>query len=672
MPMGAVTLRPGVNTQKTLSANEAGVSISQVIRYKDQMIEAYGGWETYVSFTIPSTVRDLHAWQGQSNDKHLGIGATSNLMVITSGSNQDITPQTNTTNPAPNFSISSGSNVVTVVDGGSSASVFDIVFFNTPVALGGLLLSGAYPILSVGGSSIYTIEASAISSVTIASSGILPIFNTSSGSASVQVTLPNNNYLQITGLFYPFFAPTSVGGITVQGPYQIASIIDSTNFTINAATQATSAATVTMNNGNAQLVYYITLGPQPSGSGFGSGGFGSGGFGTGSAITGAAGTPITADDWTLDNWGQVFVACPKDGPIYVWSPDSGYINAQVIPEAPFFNGGIFVSMPQQILVAWRSCQSTGSQDPLIIRWCNAEDFHNWTVSNQTTAGSFKIPTGSRIVGGIQGPTQGIIWTDIDVWVMQYVGGQVIFNFNRIGSGCGVVGPHAMGILQGIVYWCGVEGFYVLGDKGVQPLPCTVWDFIFQNLDTDNQDKIVCAPNSAFNEIIWFFPSASSAGECDSYVKYNAQEGEWDYGTMPRTAWQDFSILGNPIASDTQGALYSHDTGYATNGVSSPSFKSGWWTITEGNDMAFVDFVIPDFKWGTFSGSQNAQVTMTFYSADYPGGPITTYGPYTITSATQYITPRIRGRLMSVVVTGANSQFWRVGHIRYRFAQAGRR
>src|SRR5215475_1528119 len=233
MPFGAVQLKPGVDTQLTMSANQAGITTSQLIRYKEGLVQAYGGFTPFTAITATSTVRDIHAWQDIANVKHLSLGCTANLQVITSGSNLDITPQKNTTNNPPNFSISSGSNLLTVVDGGSSASTFDTVYFNTPVAIGAFLLNGAYPINSVGGSSTYTIALPSVSSATVTSSGKLPVFTTSSGSGSVSVVLSNNNFKVITGLLQQFIAPTSVGGLTIQGPYQIASVIDSTNFTIN-------------------------------------------------------------------------------------------------------------------------------------------------------------------------------------------------------------------------------------------------------------------------------------------------------------------------------------------------------------------------------------------------------------------------------------------------------
>ncbi len=678
MPWGAVQLKPGVDTQQTLSANSAGISLAQAIRYKESLVQTIGGWTAYVNFTIGSTIRDLHPWQDITGTKHLAVAATANLGVITAGSYQDITPQTNTTNPAPNFSISTGNNLVTVVDAGSSATTFNTVYFNTPIAIGGWLLNGAYPINTVQGSSIYTIALSSVSNVSVSNSGILPVFNTSSGSASITVTLPNNGFQQITGLFQQFIAPTTIGTsqpIVVQGKYQIASVIDSTNFTINAVTQASTTATATMNGGNAQLVYYITLGPLPPGSGFGAGGFGSGGFGTGTAAAGATGTPITTTDWTTDNWGEILLACPTDGPIYIWSPDFGFQNAQVINQAPFFNGGIFVSMPQQILVAWRSVQSTGVQDPLIVRWSNAGDYTNWIVSNQTTAGSFHFSSGSIIVGGIQCSQFALISTDIEVWTMTYVGGTVIFNFTKVGLGCGWVGPHACGNLSGNPFWMSTNNFFSLGANGVVPLPCSVWDTVFQNLSAVNQSKVRCAVNSPFNEVAWFYPSANSTGENDSYAKVHieGQEFEWDYGTMQRTAWYDVSLLGMPLGADASGQIYQHETGTAVTGISLPSFQTGWWTIGEGEDIPFVDLIIPDFIYGTRSGSPTASINITFYGVNYPGDTPTVYGPFTVTQSTEFINCRIRNRLMSAFIqSNAFSEFWRLGRIRFRYGQSGRR
>ena len=677
MPMLAVQLKPGVDTQQTPTLNSAGIYQSQLIRYKDGLVQSYGGCQPFIGTSIPSTVRSLHAWLDSDNESWLSAAATNNLIVMHAGNIYDITPQTRLSSFAPDFSISTSPGNeynITVADPNSGVSIYDTVYFNTPVSIGNLLVNGAYTVAAVLSTGSYIITSSVAATTSITSSGVLPTFTSSDGSGIVSVALANNNFLSIPGLYYNLIAPTSVGGLTIQGKYLISSVVTSTNFTITAPSQASSNQTASMNAGLVQANYYIALGPQVTATGFGAGGFGAGGFGTGTATTGVAGAPITATDWSQENWGEILLANPKGGAIYSWSDNSGLQKAQVVSQAPFFNNGIFVSQPQQILVAWGSVQSTGAVDQLMVRWSDAGNYNNWTVSNQTAAGSFHIPTGSYIIGGMQCPTYGLISTDIDVWVMQYVGGTVIFNFTRVGTGCGWIGPHAAGTLAGTTYWCGINNFYMLGSSGVVPMPCTVWDQIFQNLNTAYQTKIVCAINSAFNEITWFYPSAASTGENDSYVKVHiqGQEYEWDYGMLPRTAWSDVSVLGMPVASDTTGAIFQQETGTATAGVPYPSFRSGWWAISEGEDLSFVDWILPDFQWGLKSGAQDAKLSLTFYSLDYPGDTPKVYGPFTVTQATEYLNVRIRGRLMSVMVQSVNSEFWRLGRIRYRAAQAGRR
>ncbi len=684
MPYNSVTLTPGVNTQKTALLNEAGVSQSQLIRYKDGLIQSIGGWVNYGTLISPSTVRDIHAWQTTAGDKFLGVGATANLLAYLSTANttQDITPQTITnTSSLITFSVTAGSNVVTVLDANSGASLYNSIYINTPISLGTTFLSGAYSILTILSSISYTISASGVSTATVSSDGILPVFSLSSGSALVTVLSAYSNYLSITGLFYPFKANTVISSLqNIQGNYQIASVNStagsSYTYTIGLTQQASATRSVTMSSGQKQVVYYVVGAPVPAGSGFGASGFGGGGFGSGTTFAQIVGTPITTTDWSLDNWGDLLIGCPKDGPVYIWSESLGFTTAQVVTQAPFTNGGLFVSQPQQILVVWRSVQSTGAQSALIVRWSNALDYTNWTVSNQTTAGSFQISTGSIIIGGMQGPTYAMISTDIDIWIMQYIGGVEIFNFTRVGSGCGWIGPHSAGVLGGNFYWMGTNSFYTMGPNGVVPLPCSVWDIVFQNLSTANQTKVKCAVNSAFNEISWFYPSAMSTGENDSYAKVTFDTGtghaEWDYGSLSRTAWADVSVLGFPLGPDTSGTFYQHEIGVQQIGASAPTFRTGWWSITEGNDLVFVDNIIPDFVWGLRSGAQDAQMQLTFYSADYPGDTPKTYGPYTVTQATEYINVRIRGRLMSVSVQSANNEFFRLGRIRYRFAPAGRR
>jgi len=685
--MTSVSLVPGVNVERTLAANEAGVSQSQLIRYKDGMIQAYGWWQPYISASIPSTVRVLHAWQDATGLKHVGVGATQSLSVITNGSNNDITPQTLQIDSTGVFSLPLGSTTITVTLPNSSGvpSIYNSIFLNTPVSVAGQIITGARKILSVLSTDSFTISANYPATAAVVNGGFLPTLSSTLNSPSITVDFQGNTFKSVVGLFYPFYAPTSLtSNLVIQGPYQITSVVDSTRFIIN-ATQSASATVgpVTMNSSKVEMVFYVSGGPNVSGTGWSAGTWGGGTWG-GVVSGGAAptpGNPITAIDWTMDNWGEILLACPEDGPVYSWSPDNGITTAQVVTGAPFFNGGIFVAMPIQILVCWRSCQTTpvdsqtnafGAQNALLVVWSDSGDFTNFEASDVSAAGAFQIPTGSMIVGGFQAATQGLIWTDVDIWNMVYVGGDLTFQFNRLGSGCGLIGKHAMGTLGGNVYWCGTTSFFVLGGGGVVPLPCSVWDFIFQNLDTTNQSKIVCATNTAFNEVAWFFPSVNAGGENDSYVKYNIIEQEWDYGALARTAWIDVNIAGTPIGSDTFGNIYQHETGTSFLGANLPSFRTGYWAVSDGNDLAFVDFIIPDFIWGTYAGAKDAQLFVNVYMTDYLGDMPRSYGPFPVNSTTEYIALRARGRFMSIQITSSTSEFFRLGRTRFRYAIAGRR
>jgi hypothetical protein len=259
--------------------------------------------------------------------------------------------------------------------------------------------------------------------------------------------------------------------------------------------------------------------------------------------------------------------------------------------------------------------------------------------------------------------------------MQYIGPPLVYGFNQIGAGCGLIARKAAAFANGIGYWMGPSQFFTLTANGVQPLPCTVWDVIFQNLDQANLSKIRVAVNSRFNEIQWFYPSASGGtGECDSYVKYNYLIGVWDYGALGRTAWIDQSVLGPPIgANAVDFDIYQHETSNdADQAPMNSSFRSGYYAIAEGDFMSFIDLVWPDMKWGMADATPRAQVQITFFVCNYPGDTPTEYGPYTVTQATEYFNTRLRGRLVSVQISSNDlGSFWRIGALRYRFAQDGK-
>lgn len=686
MPFETLRIVPSVDIEKTLSDNAAGISFSNFIRWRDKLPEKRGGSKYFNGNSATfGVVRALHAWQGLSNFKFLAIGSTTALTLYyynaltSTWTTTPITPKSLTVNLSPTIvsqnATSLSDTTVIVDDAGRAVTLYCVVIFETQASVpnngsfgargenfGCFIPSKGYQLNSLLAVGKYTITGTN-GHVGSASTGLVPLFTTTSGSPIVRVDLQGQTYQ--VGDVVDFNVSTTVGGITIFGRYIVSkSVITATSggypdpnvgyFEFRAQNNATSTTSGSMNGGNLRLTYWDTN----------------------NSITGS--TAVAPSDWFLDNWGETLIANPVNGPIFTWTVSAANQLAAMIPNSPPVNAGCFVAMPQQMIMAWGSTYTT-FQDPLQIRWSDAGNYNDWTPTTNNQAGGFTIPTGSKIVRGIQGPTQQYWWTDIDLYVSQYVGTPFIFGFNKVGSGCGLIAPKAVGQLGPTLYWMSQKQFYsVSSTGGVQPIPCSVWDYVFQNLNEDQVDKIRCAPNSQFNEITWFFPSTGQT-ENDSYVTYNVLYNEWDVGKLARSAWANQSIFGAPLAADTSGYIYQHDvTGVYNLGNDNipinASFETGYFSLTSGNDLVFVDWMLPDMKWDTYDGSQtNATIKISFNVTDYPGDTPTTYGPFTITQATEYIEPRFRGRYMQIIVESDDSDsFWRLGSIRYRYAASGRR
>lgn len=554
----------------------------------------------------------------------------------------------------------------------------------TPISIANLVLSGTYTIVSTNVLpyyNSYTITASIPANATT-SNAALPTFALTSGVNYITVTQPNTN--TIAGQTVTFAYPTVSSGVTISGSYIVASnpAPTSSTYQISASSAATATTTVTMNGGYVHFVYYFNIPSGYAGGGYGSGGYGSGGYGVGVSQGTTTVNTITTTDWTINNFGEILVANPQDGPIYYWSPTNNTQTAYLLATAPLLNRGIFIAMPARQIVAYGSTV-TGIQDPLLIRWSDAADATVWIASANNQAGSYRIPEGSQIVGAIQAPQQALIFTDLAVWAMVYVGLPNVYGFNKIGDGAGLIGKKAVGLMNGVTYWMSPQKFMLLSGEGPVPIPCPVWDKVFQNINTSLYSLIRCATNSVFGEVVWYYPSTNATYN-DSYVKYNIANQQWDYGSLDRTAWIDQSVLGPPIGASSDGSIFQHELGYnaGTNAMTS-SFQTGYIQLNEADSMVFVDQIWPDFKFTTAGGgtggvTQPATVYVTFYGANYPGDTPTVYGPYAVTQNTEYISTRIRNRLLSIGVStadgngvSASSIFYRIGAMRYRYQLDGK-
>ena len=480
---------------------------------------------------------------------------------------------------------------------------------------------------------------------------------TTIGSATATITDAGHGALANDWIYFP--VPVTVGGITFTGFYQVVTAATNT-YTVLTGTVATSSVT---GGGTLTIDYLLASSTEVAAQLYGVGTYGVG-------IYGVAGK-VNLRQWSLDNWGQDLVACPSNGSLYYWaSPISAGTPAIKITGTgvPASAAGIFVAMPQRQLVAFGADGGSG-QDPLLICWSDVNDFTSWTATATNQAGSFRLSSGAEIVGGIQAQQNGLIWTDIELWSFQYLGYPLVYGFNKVGIGCGLLSMRGVAKVASRVLWISSNGFFAFDGNGVAPLPCSVWDFVFNNIDRTYNDAVFAASNSYFNEVSWYFPTVGSGGQVTSYVKINTVDGSWDYGLLSRTAWTDQSVLGAPIGTDYSGYLQQHETSFNMDGSPIDAWaETGWFDIGDGTFTVFVERLLPDFIL-----SPGATVLLTVKAVDYVGDTPRTYGPFTITSGTQYVVVRARGRFACLRVESKTSNtFWRLGDVLYISSPAGRR
>ena len=245
MPHNMIRLRPGVNVTSTTVLNDGqDYTTSNLIRFLpdrdgEGLVQKMGGWVNYYGSAITSAVRALKGWADLNANNHLGIGAETSLNVLTNNTLVDITPQTTTTNVAPNFTTTLGSNVVTVVDAFITASVLDYVVYETPVSVGGLILSGPYQLYTAVGTT-YSIQAESNATSAVSSGGSVYAFSTTNGSSVITCTFNNHGYA-VGDQFYVSVA-TTVGNVTLSGVYTILTVPTANSFTFAASNTATSTA----------------------------------------------------------------------------------------------------------------------------------------------------------------------------------------------------------------------------------------------------------------------------------------------------------------------------------------------------------------------------------------------------------------------------------------------
>lgn len=371
---------------------------------------------------------------------------------------------------------------------------------------------------------------------------------------------------------------------------------------------------------------------------------------------------IPATTWTMDNWGENLIGCARgDGKIYQWAPPTVSTLATVASSAAPTNNRAVLVTEQRHLMALGA-----NGDPRSIKWSDKEDLTNWTASDTNEAGGFPLVTNGEIMCGVKTRGQILVLTTSDAHVINYIGQPYIFNRDKVGIDCAPCGPGAVQATVGFAVWMGPKRFYIYEGSTVEPLPCDVADYVFNNINNAQMSKVVAGHYGEFGEVWWFYPSASST-ENDTYVVWNYREKIWYSGQLPRTCWADEGTWPDPYAVGADNYVYKHETGWLDNGntrVGNVWAESGVIQLGNGDNVMNVVGLIQD-------EDTIGSISLSFKSRMTPGGAETSYGPFYV-KPTGYTDARFSGRQVTMRVGIATDAELRFGKIRLDVRQGSKR
>jgi hypothetical protein len=272
-----------------------------------------------------------------------------------------------------------------------------------------------------------------------------------------------------------------------------------------------------------------------------------------------------------------------------------------------------------------------------VSWCDREDNTVWTPAATNEAGNFTLDTSGDIVLGLQVRGRTLIITEVDAHAATYSGPPTVFGFEKVGSGCGAASPHCAVAMDAGALWMGHNGFFYYNGQTVEDMVCDVSDYVFKDMNKEQRHKIYAVKNSEFNEVWWFYPSASSK-ECNRYVVFDYKEKHWNIGQLNRTAGIDAGVFRKPVWFAADGKVYDHEVGYEhiyteNNEQVLAYAETGPIEAGSGDNVLNVTKVIPDHK---ASGSYN----IIFKVKNYPNSEEKSVGPFAATSPTSV---RFQGR-----------------------------
>ena len=511
------------------------------------------------------------------------------------------------------------------------------------------------------------------------------------GNGTTTVTVTDTAHGGVTGDFVTFSGATGTYATTYNAQFQI-TVLSANSYTISTSPTVIAAGAT----GGASVVaaYQLNVGPEYAVplTGWGAGPWGAGPWGTGGTSTSSIRL------WSQSNFGEDLIFAPRGGGLYYWDQTNGLNTRGVLvsslsgadADVPSVVLSTFVSDASRFVFAF-GCDdySSSTLNPMLIRWSDQESVVVWTPAPTNQAGSLQLSHGSEIVTAIQARQEIVVFTDSAIYSLQYVGPPVVWASQLLGDNVSIIGPNAVCLASGVVYWMGVDKFYKY-DGRVQTLRCDLRQYIFSDINLTQASLVFAGTNEGFNEAWWFYCSAGS-NTVDKYVVYNYLEDIWYYGTMARSTWLDSGLRNYPLAATYINNLVNHELGVddnstATTTAISALIGSSEFDIDDGHNFGFVWRVLPDLTFrGSTSGTPQCTMTLIPYQNSGTGAndPRSTAGTSNasiqriatapVEEFTGQVYIRIRGRQLIFQMESTQvGTTWQLGAPRIDIKQDGRR
>jgi|GEM_PF-1853093 len=486
----------------------------------------------------------------------------------------------------------------------------------------------------------------------ISTSTITDPLTTTNGSASITVTYTSHN--AAAGQYANFTGASAVNGVTIDGSYAIQSVTDGDHFVISAGTAATGSG-----SGGGDVTIGIEI---PAGVasptyryGWGVGAWGSGTWGTARSSS----SYLEANrQWYFDSFGKLLLANYSGSPLYVWDPTAtSAARASKVTDSPYYPTAMtgFLVTPERIVIAWGTdSESAGTQDLLEVWTSRQGDYTDWDYTGlpndqgaQPTVS--RLAVGKKVVAGANiGGYVTLLWTDAALYLKQYTGSQLVFSTRLVGTDCGLLGPMAFSVHNGVAYWMSESAFFMYAG-GLQKVPKSddIAEWVFSQLRDNYNAKAFSRVNPRYSEV-WFWIVPAGETEPAVYAVYNYEGQFWFHGTMDRTSIARIAGDSSPIMAAADGYLYEHEVGVNDDAGSMPwSLSAGPFELENGAAWVECMGMRMDMQ------RQTGDMTISFTAYDGVSAAEATLQTDTVTAARTdtKVFPRFSGRQVAVAFSG---------------------